>query len=36
MSSTEMYTQVFALNVAARHRVQLSMPETEAMLKGLR
>ncbi|MFV2545462.1 tyrosine-type recombinase/integrase, partial [Escherichia coli] len=26
ISSTEVYTQVFALDVAARHRVQFSMP----------
>ncbi|ELO0596943.1 phage integrase family protein [Salmonella enterica] len=36
ISSTEVYTKVFALDVAARHRVQFQMPETEAvaMLKG--
>ncbi|WP_413508626.1 site-specific integrase [Serratia proteamaculans] len=36
ISSTEVYTKVFALDVAARHRVQFSMPEAEAvmMLKG--
>ncbi|EBO3988520.1 hypothetical protein DHU18_13945 [Salmonella enterica] len=36
ISSTEVYTRVFALDVAARHRVQFQMPGTEAvaMLKG--
>ncbi|EIG0792719.1 tyrosine-type recombinase/integrase [Salmonella enterica] len=36
VSSTEVYTKVFALDVAARHRVQFQMPETDAvaMLKG--
>jgi len=36
VSSTEVYTKVFALDVAARHRVQFQMPEAEAvaMLKG--
>ncbi|ECN5820160.1 phage integrase family protein, partial [Salmonella enterica subsp. enterica serovar Infantis] len=36
ISSTEVYTKVFALDVAARHRVQFLMPEAEAaaMLKG--
>ena len=29
ISSTEVYTKVFALDVAARHRVQFSMPEPE-------
>lgn len=35
ISSTEVYTKVFALDVAARHRVQFQMPGTEvvAMLK---
>ncbi|MGG8979996.1 hypothetical protein ACQ9AP_25445, partial [Escherichia coli] len=33
---TEVYTKVFALDVAARHRVQFSMPESDAvtMLKN--
>lgn len=31
ISSTEVYTKVFALDVAARHRVQFQMPETEAV-----
>ncbi|EAS1948264.1 phage integrase family protein [Salmonella enterica] len=31
VSSTEVYTKVFALDVAARHRVQFQMPETEAV-----
>ncbi len=31
VSSTEVYTKVFALDVAARHRVQFAMPETEAV-----
>lgn len=37
VSSTEVYTKVFALDVAARHRVQFHMPGTEAvaMLKNL-
>ncbi|HFK5791099.1 TPA: site-specific integrase [Enterobacter asburiae] len=30
VSSTEIYTKVFALDVAARHRVQFTMPEAEA------
>lgn len=36
MKSTEVYTKVFALDVAARHRVQFHMPGTEAvaMLKS--
>jgi len=36
MKSTEVYTRIFALDVAARHRVQFSMPGTEAvaMLKN--
>ena len=36
ISSMEVYTKVFALDVAARHRVQFLMPEAEAaaMLKG--
>ncbi|ETC67419.1 resolvase [Salmonella enterica subsp. enterica serovar Enteritidis str. 3402] len=36
ISSTEVYTKVFALDVAARHRVQFQMPAAEAvaMLKG--
>lgn len=36
VSSTEVYTKVFALNVAARHRAQFQMAEAEAvvMLKG--
>ncbi|EMU59343.1 phage integrase family protein [Escherichia coli MP021552.7] len=36
VSSTEVYTKVFALDVAARHRVQFSMPESDAvtMLKS--
>lgn len=36
VSSTEVYTKVFALDVAARHRVQFAMPEADAlaMLKG--
>lgn len=36
VSSTEVYTKVFALDVAARHRVQFQMPGAEAvaMLKG--
>lgn len=36
VSSTEMYTKVFALNVAARHRVQFLMPgdDAVAMLRG--
>lgn len=38
MSSTEVYTKVFALDVAARHRVQFQMPEADAvnMLKNLK
>jgi site-specific recombinase XerD len=37
ISSTEVYTKVFALDVAARHRVQFQMPELEAvgMLKSI-
>ena len=31
ISSTEVYTKVFALDVAARHRVQFAMPEAEAV-----
>ena len=31
VSSTEVYTKVFALDVAARHRVQFSMPEQDAV-----
>ena len=31
VSSTEIYTKVFALDIAARHRVQFAMPETEAV-----
>ncbi|WP_407437627.1 site-specific integrase [Lelliottia sp.] len=31
VSSTEVYTKVFALDVAARHRVQFQMSETEAV-----
>lgn len=36
ISSTEVYTKVFALDVATRHRVQFQMPEADAvaMLKG--
>ncbi|WP_407263231.1 site-specific integrase [Klebsiella pneumoniae] len=36
ISSTEVYTKVFALDVAARHRVQFQMPgdEAVALLKG--
>ncbi|EGK5065329.1 tyrosine-type recombinase/integrase [Salmonella enterica] len=36
ISSTEVYTKVFALDVAARHRVRFSMPESDAvtMLKN--
>ncbi|EBC7388816.1 phage integrase family protein, partial [Salmonella enterica] len=36
INSTEVYTKVFALDVAARHRVQFHMPENDAvaMLKG--
>ncbi|EBN0798993.1 site-specific integrase [Escherichia coli] len=36
ISSTEVYTKVFALDVAARHRVQFAMPESDAvtMLKN--
>jgi len=36
ISSTEVYTKVFALDVAACHRVQFQMPEIEAvaLLKG--
>lgn len=37
ISSTEVYTKVFALDVAARHRVQFQMPEADAvaMLKKI-
>ncbi|HGF4629249.1 TPA: site-specific integrase [Escherichia coli] len=37
ISSTEVYTKVFALDVAARHRVQFAMPEFDAvsMLKRI-
>ncbi len=37
ISSTEVYMKVFALDVAARHRVQFAMPESDvvAMLKQL-
>lgn len=37
ISSTEVYTKVFALDVAARHRVHFHMPGNEAiaMLKGI-
>ncbi|MCW2107110.1 UNVERIFIED_ORG: integrase [Rahnella aquatilis] len=31
VSSTEVYTKVFALDVAARHRVQFSMPGSDAV-----
>ena len=31
VSSTEVYTKVFALDVAARHRVQFGIAETEAV-----
>ena len=36
ISSTELYTKVFALDVAARHRVQFMMPGSDAvtMLRG--
>lgn len=36
LKSTEVYTKVFALDVAARHRVQFQMPGADAvaMLKG--
>ncbi|MFV2393910.1 tyrosine-type recombinase/integrase, partial [Escherichia coli] len=36
LSSTEVYTKVFALDVAARHRVQFAMPDVDAVarLKG--
>ena len=36
ISSTEVYTKVFALDVAARHRVQFAMSEVDAvaLLKG--
>ncbi len=36
ISSTEIYTKVFALDVAARHRVQFHMPGADAvaMIKG--
>ncbi|PSY70842.1 integrase [Escherichia coli] len=36
ISSTELYTKVFALDVATRHRVQFSMPEFDVvtMLKN--
>lgn len=38
MSSTEVYTKVFALDIAARHRVQFQMAEADAvnMLKNLK
>lgn len=38
VSSTELYTKVFALDVAARHRAQFHMPEAEAigMLNSLK
>ncbi|NNS10019.1 site-specific integrase [Erwinia sp. JH02] len=38
MKSTEVYTKVFALDVAARHRVQFHMagPEAVAMLKDIK
>lgn len=32
ISSTEVYTKVFALDVAARHRVQLQMPGDQAVV----
>ncbi len=32
ISSTEVYTKVFALDVAARHRVQFQMPEADAVV----
>ncbi len=37
MKSTEVYTKVFALDVAARHRVQFQMPglDAVALLKGV-
>lgn len=37
MKSTEVFTKVFALDVAARHRVQFHMPGNEAvaMLKNM-
>ncbi|EAP4732792.1 tyrosine-type recombinase/integrase [Salmonella enterica] len=37
ISSTEVYTKVFALDVAARHRVQFQMPGADAvaMLQGI-
>ncbi|MBK0079690.1 MAG: phage integrase family protein [Enterobacter cloacae] len=37
VSSTEVYTKVFALDVAARHRVRFEMPSEEAvaLLKGI-
>lgn len=36
ISSTEVYTKVFVLDIAARHRVQFQIPEADAvaMLKG--
>lgn len=36
ISSIEVYTRVFAFNVATRYRVQFLMPENDAvaMLKG--
>ncbi|HBA8794509.1 TPA: phage integrase family protein, partial [Escherichia coli] len=36
VSSTEVYTKVFALDVAVRHRVQFLMPSDDAvaMLRG--
>ncbi len=37
VSSTEVYTRVFALDVAARHRVHFHMPSTDAvaLIKGI-
>ena len=37
VSSTEVYTKVFALDVAARHRVRFEMPDEEAvaLLRGI-
>lgn len=32
ISSTEVYTKVFALDIAARHRVQFQMPGDEAVV----
>jgi len=31
ISSTEVYTTAFAIDVAARHRVRFAMPENEAV-----